>query len=68
MKFNLKALLKKIRLSDLFNGFHVELVPMPMDPMCDMIYDFPNHTIWINTAADPDANITRYRPDKDLTE
>ena len=53
MKMKLKKLLRKLRLSELFKGFKVELVPMPMDPMCDMICDMPMRTIWINAAADP---------------
>lgn len=64
MKVNLKKLLRKLRLSDLFNGFSVEMVPMPMDPMCDMIYDMPIRTIWINAAADPDANISKLNQEK----
>lgn len=64
MKMNLKELLRKLRLSEIFKGFSVEMMPMPMDPMCDLIYDLPLRTIWINTAADPDANVSRINPEK----
>ena len=63
-KEKLMKLIRKIRLSEQFAGYRVELVPMPQYPMQDMVYDMPLHTIWINTAADPTANICRLETEK----
>lgn len=50
---------RRIKLSDRFRDYRVEFVPLPHDPMCDMIFDVPMWTVYINTAAAPDANIAR---------
>lgn len=50
---------RRIKRSDRFRDYRIEFVPLPQYPMCDTVYDMPLHTIWINTAADPDANVSK---------
>lgn len=50
---------RRIKRSERFKDFQIEFIPIPHDPMCDMIFDIPMWTIYINTAADPSANIAR---------
>lgn len=53
---------RRLRLSEIFRDYRVELVPVPDYPHCDTIYDVPMRTIWINTAADPGANVSIFKP------
>lgn len=50
---------RRIKRSERFKDFQIEFIPIPHDPMCDMIFDIPMWTVYINTAADPSANIAR---------
>ena len=60
----LEKKVRRVRFSERFKGYRVELVPMPHHPMYDMIYDMQLRTVWINTAAEPGANVCRLKMEK----
>lgn len=55
---------RKLRIPERFQDYRVILSAMPEDPDCDIVYDMPTKTIWLNTAARPGANIIRVETGK----
>lgn len=56
--------LRKLKIPERFRDYRVMLAPMPEYPIYDVIYDMPMRTIWINTAAAPDANVSIIKPER----
>ena len=54
--------MRKLRIPERFKGYRVMLAPLPDHPAYDVIYDMPMKTIWVNTAAAPDANVSIVKP------
>lgn len=56
--------LRKLKIPERFRDYRVMLADMPEHPEYDLVYDMPNKIIWINTAAQPGANVIRVETDK----
>ena len=56
--------MQRLKIPDRFKDYRVILVELPRHPEYDLVYDMPNRTIWINTAAQPGANVIRVETDK----
>jgi hypothetical protein len=56
--------MKKLKIPERFKDYRVMLADMPNHPEYDLVYDMPLKTIWINTAAQPGANVIRMETDK----
>lgn len=54
----------KLRIPERFKEYRVMLADLPDYPIYDVIYDMPMRTIWINTAAQPGANVSIVKPDR----
>lgn len=55
----LRNKMRRLKKSEEFRNYQIEFIPLPQYPMCDMIYNIPLHTVWINTAAELGANVSR---------
>lgn len=55
----LRNKIRRVKKSDKFRDYQIEFIPIPQYPMCDMVYNIPLCTVWINTAADLGANVSR---------
>ena len=55
----LRNKMRRLKKSEGFRNYQIEFIPLPQYPMCDMIYNIPLHTVWINTAAELGANVSR---------
>ena len=56
--------LKRLKIPERFKNYRVMLAELPRHPEYDLIYDMPNRTIWINTSAQPGANIILLETEK----
>lgn len=56
--------LQKLRIPERFKDYRVVLTDMLDHPEYDLVYDMPHKTIWVNTAAQPGANVIRVETEK----
>ena len=56
--------MKRLRIPERFRDYRVMLVELPGHAEYEVIYDMPQRTIWVNTAARPGANLAWMEPDR----
>ena len=56
--------MRTLRIPERMKDYKVMLAELPGYPQYDVIYDMPKRTIWINTAAEPDANMSWLETEK----
>lgn len=56
--------MRKLKIPERFKYYRVMLAEMPDHPECDLVYDMPRRTIWINATAQPGANVVCVEMDR----